>query len=248
MSGQGYHRRHIAGGIAAAALLPFAALSAPLSAAGAKPRARTAPSGSFALQRVLTRELGDGAAIVVTRRWRIGFTAAGPGLTVAGEQTFAEVAAPPALAPLAALEKARSTTALFPLELDRMGHIAGSERGMDAAQLLRAIETGQAMFERGTGGAVLAADSRAFMSQLSRLSAVAVSTMPRDLFFPAPGSSAATRGITLTGGSTGIVSVASRASSDPDTGLLSTSERVVITRIGASERTSREEWSLAPTR
>ena len=244
MSGRRYDRRHIAGGIAAAALLPFAALGAPLSAARAAPGPRTAPAGRFTLQRVLTRELVDGAAIVVTRRWRIGFAAAGHRLVVSGEQIFADVAAPPTLAPLAALEKARPTGAMFPLELDESGHIAGSMRRMDAAQLLRAIETGGVMFEQGPGGPSMVAESRAFMAQLSRLGAEAVSTVPRDLFFPTPVRSAATRNIDLPGGATGIVSVTSEASVDPSIGLLSASERIIVTRIGDSERTSREAWSM----
>ena len=245
MSGREYDRRQVAGRIAAAALLPFAALGGPLSSASAAARARTAPAGSFALQRVLTRELGDGAAIVVTRRWRIGFAAAEAGIVVAGEQTFAEVVAPVVLAPLAALEKARSTAEMFPIRLDRMGNIADSERGMSAVHLLRAIETGRAMVERHLGAAVLAGDLRAFMAQLTRVGAEAVSMMPRDLFFPTPTRSSATRELALPGGDTGTIDVVSEASVDPGTGLLRSSERVIVTRIGESARLAREGWSLA---
>lgn len=247
MSGRTYDRRHFAGRLAAAALLPFAALGAPLSAAHAAPRPRTAPAGRFTLQRVLTRELGDGAAIVVTRRWRIGFVAAEPGLLVAGEQTFADVAAPPTLSPLAALERARSTAGVFPIRLDRRGQIVDSDREMNTAQLLRAIATGQAMIASGRGGAAMAQDADSFMAQLARMGAEAVSAMPRDLFFPAETRGSATRDIALPGGETGTISAATTASVHPETGLLRTSERTIVTRIGGSARVSREGWSLTPT-
>lgn len=243
MSDGGYDRRQVAGRIAAAALLPFAALGAPLSAA--RPRARAAPSGSYALQRVLTRELGDGAAIAITRRWRIAFAPREGGLLVAGEQTFADVAAPAPLAPLAALERSRCTSRLFPIALDALGRIANGESGgMDAAQLLQAIETGRAMLGKGAGAATLAGEAGAFLAELSRLGAEAVSTMPRDLFFPAPARSEAERKVALPQGGTGTVSVATQASADPDTGLLRASERVIATRVASSLRISREAWSL----
>lgn len=245
MSGGGYDRRQVAVHIAAA-LLPLAALGMPFSPAKALPRTRAAPAGSFTLQRVLTRELGDGAAIVVTRRWRIRFAPAAPGMFVAGEQTFAEVAAPPTLSPLAALEKARSTAKMFPIRLDGRGHIAGSDQEMNAAELLRAIQVGQAMLQSGPGGAAMAHDARSFMAQLARMGAEAVSAMPRDLFFPVAAHSTATRDVALPGGERGTISMAIDASADARTGLLRASERVVVTRVGGSVRTSREGWSLTP--
>jgi len=246
MSEPGYDRRQVAGRIAAAALLPLAALGMPISPTMAFPRKRAAPAGSFALQRVLTRELGDGAAIVVTRRWRIRFATAAPGMFVAGEQIFAEVAAPPALSPLAALEKARSTATLFPIRLDAMGQIAGSDQETNAAELLRAIDVGQGMFDRGPGRTAMADDARSFMAQLARMGAQAVSAMPRDLFFPVAARDSATRDVALPGGETGTISVATDASADVRTGLLRASERVVVTRVGGSTRSSREGWSLTP--
>lgn len=244
MSGQGYDRRRVAGGVAAAALLPFTALGIPLTSAVAAARARVAPAGRFSLERVLRRELGDGALIVVTRRWRIGFAAAEPGLLVAGEQIFADVAAPAALSPLAALEKARRTVGMFPISLDPEGLIADSERTMDAAQLLRAIEAARAMVERQAGGAEMNADARTFMGQLARMGADAVSNLPRDLFFPATARSTATREIALPRGGHGVISVITDARADAETGLLQASERVIVTSIGDSARTSKEGWSL----
>lgn len=247
MSGRGYDRRQAAGRIAAAALLPFAALGLPLSSAAATLRVRAIPEGQFLLERVLTRELGDGASIIVTRRWRIGFAAAVPGMAVSGEQTFAEVAAPPRLSPLATLEKARSTAEMFPIRLDRMGQIAGNERSMEAAQLMRAIDTGRALLERaGAPGA--AQDARGFMAQLAAMGAEAVSIIPRDLFFPEPARSSAARHVALPDGDRGTIRVDTDATVYTETGLLRTSERVILTRIGGSIRTSREGWSLTPFR
>lgn len=247
MSGRGYDRREAAGRIAAAALLPFAALGSPLSSAEAAPRVPATPAGRFLLERVLTRELGDGASIVVTRRWRIGFAAARPGMSVSGEQTFAEVVAPPRLSPLAQLEQARSTAEMFPIRLDRTGQIAGTERGMDAAHLMRAIDTGRALLERA-GAPDAAQDARGFMAQLAAMGAEAVSTIPRDLFFPAPARKSAMRDVALPDGSKGTIKVDTDASVYVETGLLRASERVIVTRIGSSTRASREGWSLAPLR
>lgn len=245
MSAQGFDRRRVVEGIAVAALLPFAALGAPLSTAVAGSRARTAPVGRFLLERVLTRELSDGAAIVVTRRWRIAFLAAEAGMAVTGEQTFAEVMAPPSLSPLAALEKARSTADMFPIALDRTGQIAGSPRSMDAAHLLRAIEAAKALLQRSASPDVTQ-NSRAFMAQLAALGAQAVSAMPRDLFFPAPTRSTATRNIALPAGGTGAIRIDTSARVYPDTQLLRASERVIVTRLGDSARRSREAWELTP--
>lgn len=197
---------------------------------------------------MLTRELGDGAAIVVTRRWCLAFSAAEAGILVGGEQTFSEVAAPPALAAFAALEKARSTSGLFPIRLDPMGHIAGSERGMDAAHLMRAIEAARALVERDAARPGARRDAHSFMAQLAGMGAQAVSTIPRDLFFPSPERSSATRQVALPNGDTGMISIDTAASVHAETGLLRTSERVIVTRIGPNARTSRESWALTPLR
>jgi hypothetical protein len=247
MTGRGYDRRRVAARIAAAALLPFGALGTPLSSAiAATPRSREAPDGDFLLGRVLTRELGDGAAIVVTRRWRIHFAAAEGGMVVGGEQVFAEVAAPPVLAPLATLEKTRATAHIFPLRLDPLGHITGNEREMDAAHLLHAIETGQAMVAHGPDGEARAKDAKTFLAQLARMGAEAVSTLPRDLFYPAPTRNSATRSLALPGGDDGTISVITDASVQAGSGLLRASERAIMTRIGDSTRMAKEGWSLAP--
>lgn len=243
MSGREYDRRQVARLVASAAVLPLAALGAPLSNLSAAPQARSAPSGNFALERVLTRELGNGASIVVTRRWRIAFAPAESGLEVGGEQTFADVTAPPTLAPLAALEEARSTAGMFPLRLDRMGHIADRGHDMDADQLLRAIDAARALLERRTD---IARDTRSFLAELANTGAEAVSLMPRDLFFPTPTRSAATREIALPGAGSGSISVSTEASIYPASGLLRASERVVVTRMNDSTRTSREAWALSP--
>ncbi len=247
MSERSIPRRTALQRLAVAAWLPLSALGAPIGGACAGGRSLTVPEGAFRLERVLSRELGDGAAIVVTRRWRIGFAPSEPGIRVSGEQTFADVAAPAALAPLAALEKARSTAQMFPIRLDGEGHIAGSDRRMDAADLLRAIEAGQAWMERnGAGGATAASEARKFMAQLARMGAEAVSVMPRDLFFPAAAQGSATRDLALPGGETGTISVTTQASVHARTGLLQASERVIVTRVRDSARTSREDWALTP--
>ena len=195
---------------------------------------------------MLTRELSDGAAIVVTRRWRIGFASTDAGMTVGGEQTFAEVAAPPVLSPLAALEKARSTAGLFPIKLDRAGQITGSERGMDAAHLLRAIEASRTLLAISAGAGGVQDDARSFLAQLAGMGTEAVSRIPRDLFFPDPAPSSAAQDIVLPSGDTGRITVKTDARVHAETGLLRASERIVVTRLGTGTRVSREGWSLVP--
>ena len=244
MNGREHDRRSATAQIAAAALLPFAALSAPFAAGAAVRQVRT-PEGAFVLERVLVRELADGAQIVVTRRWRIGFVQAGAGMAVSGEQIFADVAAPVHLAALARIEQARSTAEMFPIRLDGQGRLASSGEPQDSrAQLLHAIETGRLMFESGAAGSQRAQDAAGFMAQLAGMGAEAVSTMPRDLFFPAPVRSETTHTIALPNGANGEITVVTEAQVSAPSGLLHASERSIVTRIGASSRLTRERWLL----
>lgn len=232
------------GRLTLAALLPFSALGLPSGRVSAGRRGVAAPGGAFRLERILVRELSGGGEIVVTRRWKIRFARSRGGLAVSGEQTFATVAAPPALAALAAIERSRSAPDVFPLALDDAGLILSSGRSPDPATLVRALETGRALLESLPIAAEDRQDAHTFMTQLAGLSARAVSRMPRDLFFPQAGRDATTRDIALPGGDTGSIAVVSSASAAADTGLLVASERRIVTRIGGSERHTAERWTL----
>lgn len=243
MTDGGIARRTASRRIAAGALLPFAALGAGAAHARASV-AETVPTGAFRLERVLTRGLSDGNAIVVTRRWRIGFASSGRGLSVAGGQVFAEVEAPPRLASLAELERTRAADGLFPVMLDAAGLIVASGKDDGQPQLVRAIDTARALFASLPLPAAEREDARTFMVHLASMGASAVSQLPRDLFYPRSGAESSTKLIPLPGGETGSIVVTANAVADDMTGLLVSSERRITTRFGEAELLSGERWSM----
>ena len=245
MNGTGIQRRVAVRRLALGALLPLSALGFPFTGAAASRRGVRVPAGAFRLERILSRQLARGAAIVVTRRWRIRFAREGRGMAVSGEQIFADVTAPAALAALAAIERSRSATEVFPVALDDAGLILSSSGQDGAVTLVRALETGRALLRSLPLDAVDHQDAQRFMAELAGLSAGAVSRMPRDLFFPQPGRDTATRDIALPGGGTGSIVVVSSASAAADTGLLTASVRQIVTRLQGIERNASERWSLS---
>ena len=140
MRGRGLNRRD------ATALFPVAGLGPPrvLGSPPAPPRAARrparAPEGNFLLERVLARDLSDGASIVVTRRWRAAFLPRDRGMFVDGEQIFAAVAAPPGLQALASLEQSRAATAMFPIALDAAGLIVGTAQQSEELDFMAGLE------------------------------------------------------------------------------------------------------------
>lgn len=242
MSGIG--RRVAAKRLALAALVPFAALPGPIGAALAARRSVRVPVGSFRLERVLSRELGEEAAIVVTRRWQVAFAGGDRGMTVTGEQISAEVAAPAGLAPLAALERARSASEIFPLLLDETGLIVPNSRTPGAPQLVRALETGRILVQAMPLPPSELEGAREFMAQLASLSAGTVSRLPRDLFFPQAGQDETTRNLVLPGGEEGSITVTVSTHAAADSGLLVASERRIVTRLADSARGAGERWTL----
>jgi hypothetical protein len=243
MSGGGIQRRIAARQLALAALLPMAALVLPQLTAQASRRSVPIPAGTFRLERVLSRGLAGGAEIVVTRRWHIAFAVRDRGLTVSGSQVFAEVAAPASLAPLAGAERSRMAQ-LFPLALDDSGLIQGTEAATPDS-LAPALDPGRALIAALPLSAAGRQDAHAFMAELARLGAAAVSRLPRDLFFPRPGRDARTEAIALPGGAAGSIAVTTSASAAPGTGLLVSSERRIVTAIEGTERHTAERWTLA---
>ena len=244
MSGEGLERRTAMRCLALGAMTPLTALGLPLATVGAMRPVLRVPAGVFTLERVLTRELGDGAAIVVTRRWQIAFASHASGMRVSGEQTFADVAAPLKLAAFAALERARSASRVFPLTLDASGQIVTVGEAPEPGTLVRALETGRALIQSLPEHAPERQDAQNFMAQLAALGAGTVSRMPRDLFFPREGSDTIARDIALADGVVGTVSVTTTADADTESGLLLVAERRISTRIGDSERVASERWSL----
>ena len=89
-----------------------------------------------------------------------------------------------------------------------------------------------------------ARDASAFISQST---ANPVRTAwPDDLFRPVPGKHSSSQVIALPGGKTGEVTVAIAASVDQGSGLVTSLEREVTTRLGDSTRVTIETWTLTP--
>lgn len=240
-------RRSAARLIALGALLPMAGV--PVRPAIAETRGAVAvPGGEHRLERVLTRGLSDGKAIVVTRQWRCRFAALADGMRVSGEQQAVDVAAPGSLAAFAQMERARDASAMFPMALDPSGLIDPPRAAAAAAgprptpQLDRAIDTARLLFAALPDPA--GSEARAFLADLARMSAEAVSVIPRDLFFPAAAATSQRRELALPGGGVGEIIVLASAVNDPASGLLVRSERRIVTRLAGSERVAAESWRL----
>lgn len=224
------------------ALLPFAATVLP----GRSLRAAAVPvdvAGRYRLARTLMRELGDGAAIVVTRAWDIRIEPLREGFAVSGRQVFAEVAAPPLLDQLAAMEQAQDAGGIFPMALDAAGLIRRSGAPMGGAVLTRGIDTARSLF------AALPSPERrgevvTFAAKLAGLGASAVGQPPRDLFFPRSGTQLSERTVLLPGGAEGTISVTVSAKVEGKSGLLATSERRIVTMAGPGRRLSSDRWIL----
>lgn len=245
MTMAGLNRREAAARLGELALLPFVAVALPTRAnAAAVTPAKVV--GNYRLGRTLMCELKSGVAIVVTRAWKIAISSKGEGLIVTGQQIAAEVAAPPALARLAAMEQARDASGLFPMALDAAGQVLRSVAAANGAMLDRGIDTARTLFA-SLPSARIPSEAEGFATGLASMGAGAVSQLPRDLFFPTAGTQVAERTVPLPGGQEGQISVAVSANVAHGSGLLETSERRIVTRIGEGARLSSERWVLIAT-
>ncbi|MBX7513976.1 hypothetical protein K3179_05360 [Qipengyuania sp. GH38] len=201
------------------------------------------PQDPIRLRRTLVRSLKDGATIDVIREWSCQFEKLGAGARMHGRQVAVEVAAPPALKAMAAIEEARNASGFLPLELDRTGlivewsHETGS--GVDEA-VRRAID----MFDKSVGKAGDKQTTSEFVVSVGRMAAELVSQIPRDLLFPTPGRKVEARPVELADGMTGSYEVMIGAEVHDETGLLRSFERSVTTRVGDSARLSSEVWEI----
>ncbi len=191
------------------------------------------------------RELSDRVAIVVTRAWEIQIEPLREGLAVRGRQVSAEVAAPPLLDRLAAKERARDASRIFPMALDAAGMIQRSVNPIGGAMLTRGIDTAKLLFA-ALPSQELRGEAATFAASLAALGASAVSQFPRDLFFPVPGTQVSERTTPLPDGAEGTIAVTVSAKVEGGSGLLEASERRILTTIKSSERLSSERWVLLP--
>ena len=241
----GAHRRDILKWSAASALGALAGFAAPL----ARARSRDAiviPAAPQILTRTVTRELRDGASIVVERAWTIGFAPAAGGWRVGGCQSLVTVDAPAPLAELAEIERTRDASEAFPLLLDADGRIrrgAPPVLTLDMERVARAAES--AIMARGTRPGEVQA-LRLFLGQLQQSASDLMSRFPDDLFFPSGETVDEAHKMEFPGGVAGEFRLRYAASADPATGLLLASERTVTTRVGDDSMNSLEHWSLQP--
>lgn len=232
----------------AAALVPSGVLRAevagPVAGVAAGPARFTPPGDELVLTRTVHRALGGGLEIVARRSYAIRFVPDGLGFRVDGRLIDSHVDAPAGLSALAAIERQRPDTGMFPMRLDAEGRLtdAASARDDEAKHKASAIAALQ------VGGSDLSAAEKSQAG--SFLTAVAArgagsAEWPRDLFRPQPGNRRESRRLALPSGGEGTVTVAIAARAAPSDGLLEAVERTVMTDLGGTRRETREEWTLA---
>ncbi len=237
----GITRRRVLGGAMAGTLAGVAAYASPLLAA----QPLNIPRGPMRLVRRLERGMHDGAVITVERAWQVTFSAQGTGIAINGEQIAASVDAPEALAALARLEQSRSTSDMFPILLAGDGSIAATGAYANAGDVAEAIRLAEAQIAQRPIPAAAKAQQLQYLAQLQRTAGSLLKQMPRDLFYPASEPSRAIREVNLPNGLVGEFEVVYEARKRPVHGWLDLAVRRVVTRIGQSQRQSREVWSMS---
>ncbi len=234
-------RRSVLGGAMAGALFGVTAAPAPLWAA----KSIRIPAGPMRLIRRLERGMRGGVVLVVEREWQVEFAVRVSGFAISGEQTAAAVDAPSALASLAQIERTRSTAGMFPILLEPDGTIAATGQYTQASDVGAAVKKAEAIIaDRAIPGEAKTLQMR-YLAQLQRATSSLLKQLPGDLFFPSAPPSHAVRPVALPDGLQGEFEVSYEARHAPDRPWLERAERRVVTRIGQSERRSREVWTMA---
>lgn len=237
----GITRRRVLSGTASGALAGMAVLATPLWAA----QPIQIPKGPMRLVRRLERGLRGGAIITVERVWRVAFAQQGSGVAIAGEQIDASVDAPAKLAPLARIERTRSTADMFPILLTAEGMIAAVGQYTRETDVDEAVRLAEAEIANRRLPAEAKKEQMLYLAQLQRTASSFLKQLPRDLFFPASEPTRTVRKVNLPNGLLGEFEVAYEARTAPRHGWLDLAVRRVVTRIGESVRHSREVWSMS---
>lgn len=228
-----------------ALLLPVLAVAISVPA-GAEPAATAfaPPAAPVVLTRTIHRPLTGGEQIVVSRRYQIRFTPSAGGFRLDGQLLDVQVDAPPPLASLAALERARREPDLFPVLLDAQGMIRKADHiARDSATTERAVAGAQAL----VADAGLSAELRQELAAaLATVTGTAKGTAwPLFLFNPGTAERATSNRIVMPDGAIGEVAVRIRAEQVTPGGLPRLVERTITTRLSGTEQTMREVWSLS---
>ena len=218
-------------------LIAGAGLIVAADAPAASPAFRPPCNTPMLLSRTVTRELAGGYAIVATRRYRIAFHRIEGGWRIDGALVASEIDAPPALAPLVAIERDRPDDGLFPILLDESGRIVPSERPAATATVEQAIAAAA-----GVAKAVGAVPDPAFLAQLR--SAGGLTPWPETLFLPVTARSESAREVELPDGAGGTVKVELDTTAAEDAPLMARAERIVTTEMGGRRKVAREAWTL----
>lgn len=227
-----------------AALLAGATMVVPAAVAG--PAAETeafAPPGGrpLILARTVVRELPEGAAIVATRRYRVTFRPVANGWEVDGALISSEIEVPPALAALAAIERARPDNGMFPIQLDHAGRIVAEP----AAGLGREVVAGAV----GAANQIVGpAPATGFIAQVGAAAATpesGLTSWPEALFLPNGLSGTTEQAFALPDGSAGSVRVSLECAPAPGMATMGRAARTVVTQAAGTRRVAREEWTLA---
>lgn len=226
-----------------AAILVLTALAGPAPAGVAGPGAFAPPRSQLLLTRTLHRPLPDGKAVVTRRSYEVRILRDGEGYRVEGRLVEAAVDAPPSLAALAEIERARPDSGLFPILLDAQGMIVGGGSVQPDGSLDRAA----AIAVQRIGGSGLPAldmlQAQSFVNQLR--SRTARSQWPADIFHPAPGKRVEARAVPMPGGGQGHVTIEIEAHGAGAGGLIATLDRVVTSELAGDRRITREQWQLS---
>ena len=232
------NRRHFGAGIVALG----ASLVMPVStASAANVRIPTAP---MRLSRLIERQLFDGKRISVARNWIIRFADSGRGIRVDGFQQQVSVDAPEKLERLAQIERSRSTDGRFPILLNSAGQIVGGGSEFAPADLDTALREAESIVAASGRSAATKRQAMRDLAAIQAAGSNVISQMPVDLFFPVGGDQRDSRELALPDGSKGAFELVYSSRSAVDRPWLDHSSRQITTRIGDSERVSREVWQM----
>ena len=229
--------------LAGAGLLALGAGAGPAAAGPAlKTAAFAPPSGRpLILARTVVRELPGGAAIVATRRYRISFRPVADGWAVDGALVSSVIDVPPALAAIAAIERARPDDGMFPILLDYSGRIVAEP----TAGLGREVVAGAV----GAASHVVGpAPATGFFAQIGAAAAApeaGLTSWPEALFLPGGMSGTTEQAFALPDGSVGSVRVSLECAPAPGMATMGRAARTVVTLAAGARRVAREEWTLA---
>lgn len=233
-----------------AALLPLLAIASPAPAATAPGAAAfVPPAAPLILVRELRRPLPGGKEIVTRRRYSVTFAAQDGGYRVDGTLIDVSVDAPPALGPLAEIERQREDR-VFPLHLDAQGLIV--ERGGGAPARSRAVDRAARMAGARIAAARLPEAERrtgtAFAEAVAAPSTVALTAWPTDLFHPHPGERQETRRVPLPDGGEGTVTTVLETQPATPGASLDSVRRTVVSEFAGTTRTTIETWHVEAAR